>query len=265
MTPTRRWRTAFATSIGTSHYKTGNPCQDAAGYRVVETADGTEVLVAAVSDGAGTALRSEIGSATAVEHFLEHFSRVAEAEPNLESIDQYLVAEWLKDLRNTMQLCAMVEGTELADYACTMLGAVVGPGTAAYIQIGDGAIVVAGEEHGDYGWVFWPQHGEYANSTYFVTQDSAEAKLQFEKAPAPREVAIFSDGIERLVLDMSSRTVHSPAFLPIFDWLAATEPDRSGSPSVALASYLQSEHINRRTDDDKALVMATRACPPDKR
>ncbi|WP_431269274.1 protein phosphatase 2C domain-containing protein [Dankookia sp. P2] len=32
-----------------------------------------EVLVAAVSDGAGTAKRSDIGSALAVESFLERF------------------------------------------------------------------------------------------------------------------------------------------------------------------------------------------------
>ena len=64
------------------------------------------------------------------------------------------------------------------------------------------------------------------------------------------------------MLDMSSKTVHSPAFQPIFEWLAGTEPDRSDAPSTALVAYLGSEHINRRTDDDKTLVMATRAMPP---
>ena len=142
-----------------------------------------------------------------------------------------------------------------------MLGIVVGSRLAAYVQIGDGAIVVSTEEAGQYNWIFWPQHGEYANSTFFITQDGAEAALQFETGPATDEVAAFSDGIERLVLDMSLKAVHSPAFQPIFEWLAGTEPDRSGTPSSGLAAYLGSEHVNRRTDDDKTLVMATRATP----
>ena len=76
------------------------------------------------------------------------------------------------------------------------------------------------------------------------------------------EVAVFSDGIERLVLDMANKEVHSPAFKPIFEWLSGIEPDRTGEPSKALLAYLASDHVNRRTDDDKTLVMATRALPP---
>ena len=69
------WRTAYASVIGTSHTKTGSPCQDAGGCTVVKAVDGAEVLVAAVSDGAGTASRSEAGSALAVSRYLSRFRR----------------------------------------------------------------------------------------------------------------------------------------------------------------------------------------------
>ena len=69
----------------------------------------------------------------------------------------------------------------------------------------------------------WPQHGEYANTTNFVTQDNITEAMEFETGPPVNELALFSDGIERLVLDLSTRTVHSPAFRPIFEWLACTE------------------------------------------
>lgn len=260
----RGWRTAFGSSIGTSHQKNGTPCQDTGGCRVVRAANGTEVLVAAVSDGAGTAKRSDIGSALVVESFLERFAGAGASSPDLKAIDRDFVDEWFDDVRDAIGALAAQDGAEPNDYACTLLGAVVGPNAAAYIQIGDGAIVVSTAEASGYSWIFWPQHGEYANSTYFITQDGAERVLQFDVQPAMDEIALFSDGIERLVLDMAARTVHGPAFRPIFEWLAGTEPDHSGAPSPGLVAYLGSDHVNRRTDDDKTLVMATRALPPTK-
>jgi hypothetical protein len=264
VTTGRGWRTAFASSIGTSHQKSGIVCQDAGGCRIVKAANGMEVLVAAVSDGAGTAKRSDIGSALAVESFLERFAEAVARAPDLKAIDRNFVDEWFDDIRDAIGARAARDGAEPNDYACTLLGAVVGPDTAAYVQIGDGAIVVSSEDVSGYSWIFWPQHGEYANSTYFITQDGAERVLQFEIQPAMDEIAIFSDGIERLVLDMAAKTVHGPAFRPIFEWLAGTEPDHSGAPSPGLAAYLGSDHVNRRTDDDKTLVMATRALPLEK-
>ena len=218
----------------------------------------------AVSDGAGTAKRSDVGSFLAVEHFLERFSAAAAAGSNLETIDETFVRRWFLDARIHIANRALADEADIAEYSCTLLGVVVGKKEAVSVQIGDGAIVVSTEEPGQYTWVFWPQHGEYANSTYFLTQPGAEAALQLERGPAMDEVAVFSDGIERLVLDMATKQVHSPAFQPIFEWLSGTEPARSGEPSGALVAYLGSDHVNRRTDDDKTLVMATRAPPPGK-
>lgn len=255
----RRWRTAFATSIGTSHVKTGTPCQDAGACTVVELLNGQEILIAAVSDGAGTADKSDLGSALAVQEFVDQFSQAIPQDGDLGLINEEWVRTWFKGLQVKISDLAEENGDSVAAYACTLLGVVAGHNEAVYVQLGDGAIVVEAEGDDDYGWIFWPQHGEYANSTFFVTQEGAETKLQIERGPAPREVALFSDGIERLVLDMAKQSVHSPAFKPIFEWLAGTEPDRTGKPSPALEAYLASDHVNRRTDDDKTLVMATRA------
>ena len=258
----RRWRTAYASVIGTSHIKTDAPCQDAGSCVVATTAEGREVLVAAASDGAGTASRSEVGAALTVAHFLRDFAQAATADHSLASIDRNFVDRWIAGVRGAIAALAAEEGKALRDYACTLLGAVIGPSAAAYVQIGDGAIVVAGEESGEYSWIAWPQHGEYANATNFVTQEGVSEILFFETGAAVKEVALFTDGIERLVLDLSAKTVHAPAFKPIFEWLARTEPDQDAQPSKVLAAYLGSDHVNRRTDDDKTLVMATRAEPP---
>jgi hypothetical protein len=253
----RLWRTAFASVIGTSHVKTGSLCQDAGGCVVTTTSDGSQILVAAVSDGAGTASRSDVGSDVAVQRFLQDFSQAAGSDEKLLSIDNSFVDHWLDSVREELAFLAADAGCKLMDYSCTILGAAISPSSSVYLQIGDGAIVVGGGD-GEYSWIFWPQHGEYANSTNFLTQENAKAIKLFESGPSIDEIALFSDGIERLVLNLSTRTVHSPSFRPIFEWLMRTDGGAERQPSPALTSYLSSEHVNRRTDDDKTLVMATR-------
>jgi hypothetical protein len=193
--------------------------------------------------------------------FLEGFGSAARADPSLQLIDRAFVDVWIEGFMEAVIKIAASEDRRVRDYSCTLLGAIVGAYSAMYIQIGDGAIVVGTDVPGEYTWVVWPQHGEYANMTYFLTQDDVATAVIFETGPPVDEVAVFTDGIERLVLDLATSTVNSPSFRPIFDWLARTEPDRSGLPSAALLAYLGSDHINRRTDDDKTLVIATRADP----
>ena len=64
------WKYIWASAVGTSHSHTGAPCQDSSGCRVFTAGDGTRVLVAVASDGAGSAKRSEEGSSLACSLFL---------------------------------------------------------------------------------------------------------------------------------------------------------------------------------------------------
>lgn len=261
---TRAWRCAYASVVGTSHVKTGSPCQDAGLCRVVLSEDGQEVLVACVSDGAGSAARSEAGSQLAVASFIREFGATAEVDADLASLDRDFALRWLETVNAAIAALAGAEGLHPRDFACTFLGGVIGPRTAVYLQVGDGAMVVAGGEEGELSWIFWPQHGEFANTTNFITQELVGAVLDFERVSGPipiNEIALFSDGIERLVLDLSGKSVHSPSLRPIFQWLVTTEPGSPQAPAPGLIAYLGSDHVNRRTDDDKTLVMATRATP----
>lgn len=226
--------------------------------------DGSEVLLAAAADGAGSAPRSQEGADLAVRSFHSAFGPLAAADPRLAGIDRSRLTAWFDQLRDRIGELADAGAQHPSDFVCTFLAAVVGPERAVFMQIGDGAIVVTDGESGDYSWMFWPQHGEFANTTNFVTQQDYGSALEVEVVEGHLdEIAIFSDGIERLVLDLSSRTVHSPALRPIFKWLAGTNPDLT-TPGAApgLVAFLASEEINRRTDDDKTLVMATRAAAP---
>lgn len=255
------WKTAYASVVGTSHAGKGTPCQDACACEVVLAEDGSEILLAAVADGAGSAACSEHGSRAAVQGFMSAMRPLVRSDPALRDIDEAALTSWFDDIRDELAATATAAERLLGDYACTFLAAVVGPRKAVFVQIGDGAIAVADTETGDFSLMFWPQHGEFANSTNFLTQDGFEHALQVQSVErAVREIAIFSDGIERLVLDFTARAVHSPALRPIFGWLAGTE--REGTPpgqDAGIAAYLGSDRINQRTDDDKTLLVASRA------
>jgi Protein phosphatase 2C len=260
------WRVAHTSVIGTSHEKTGLPCQDAGCCRIVSDPEGRHVLLAVACDGAGSASRSLDGATLAVNRFLKEFSE-ATSHSGLDGITREFVEDWLSRLRAEIRDRAEVADLSPREFACTLLGAVVGQDRAAFFQIGDGAIVVSNRaEADDYGWIFWPQHGEFANQTNFVTQDDALEVLEFELGErSVDEVAIFTDGIERLVLDLQEKTAHAPFFRTLFGWVAKTKPaavNEEIPTSEVMGRYLGSKQINDRTDDDKTLILASRRPAP---
>jgi hypothetical protein len=260
------WRVAHTSVIGTSHEKTGLPCQDAGCCRIVSDPDGRHVLLAVACDGAGSASRSLDGATLVVGHFLRDFGD-ASRRSGLDLITKEFVEDWVSRVRAEIRDRAETQNLCAREFACTVLGAVVGHDRAAFFQIGDGAIVVSNRaEPDDYGWVFWPQHGEFANQTNFITQDNALEVLEFEREERCfDEIAIFTDGIERLVLDLQEKTAPAPFFRTLFGWLVKTEPAAVGEEiraSEVVSLYLGSKQINDKTDDDKTLILASRRSAP---
>lgn len=258
--PAGRWTLACASAIGTSHLKSTTPCQDAALCEVVEDMRGNDVLLAAVSDGAGSAKKSHEGSHFACRYFREWFAGWL-LHHELAELNGDAVREWIGRLQLLLQLSAEEEQLAIRDYACTFLGALIGNGKAAFFQVGDGAIVVAGRSSpGVFRHIFWPQRGEYENTTNFITEDTAAERLDFQVLDDEiDEISLFTDGIQALVLHYASQTAHSPFFERRLRLLRG-EPQTGLSQRVCLelAEYLNSERINERTDDDKTLVLASR-------
>jgi hypothetical protein len=256
------WKYISASAVGTSHSRTGAPCQDSNGCRVFTAGDGSQVLVAVASDGAGSASRSEEGSALACSLFLSEMEALfgEEGEGDVRQIGREFMEGWLTSFRREVELRAEHEGLTARDFACTFLAAVVGDDCAAFAQIGDGVIVVPDpDELGEYNYVFWPEQGEYANQTYFATEDGAAAKLRFDLIPRRvEEVAVLTDGLQNLALHYQSQTAHAPFFAPVFTWLRIAPEDYAEKFTASLSGYLNSPKINECTDDDKTLILATR-------
>jgi hypothetical protein len=253
------WRLAAASALGTAHVKLGLPCQDAHRCSVQRTAGGEPVLIAVVCDGAGSAARAEAGAELASRMFHDEIAAALHAEDfEVRDITRAWIEERLGRFQAEVAALAETEEHTPRDYACTLVAAAVGSDRAVFFQIGDGAIVI-GEGEETYRWIFWPDRGEYENVTFFATEPDAASHVQFELVEKRiDDIALLSDGLQRLALHYQTKTAHAGFFKPMMATLRVTPEDELEALSARLEDYLSSPAVNERTDDDKTLVLASR-------
>ena len=250
------WNLVHASVMGTSHRDRGGVCQDHADARIVATAAGP-VLIAAVADGAGSATHSDLGARTAVSAFLtaaEAALASAEATPDAES-----VVGWIKAARREVECIGETQGIPLRQLACTLLATVATPGETLVAQIGDGVIVFDGSEAEGYQFAFWPDTGEYANATWFLTDRGYEVHIHSDRLDRPiAALGMMTDGLQMMALNYAASRVHAPFFTPLFRVVTASTRLDADGLQANLAGFLDSPRVNERTDDDKTLLLATR-------
>lgn len=253
------WRYVAASVVGTSHEKVGGVCQDANECQVYSLPDGQNVLVATVSDGAGSAPCGGEGATRACSVFVGLVGDHLSSGNTVEQISIDTAKFWVSVIQSALGNEAESVSRHRRDFACTLIGVVASPSCTACLQIGDGVMVVADSEEHVYGHVFWPDRGEYANTTHFVTEEDAMEHLQFESVCREIvEVALLTDGLQSLALDYQQRAAHEPFFRGFFPALRRSAEGRSQDLSRSLAEFLSSARVNERTDDDKTLVLASR-------
>jgi hypothetical protein len=261
MSENKKWRYVHASVEGTSHLFAHLPCQDASDSCLLKKPTGEEILALVVADGAGSAVHGKEGAELACQKMLELLSQCFTSNMTLSEVTKDKVSEWVNQVVLSITKVADKQELTARDYACTLLLAMIDQQGSLFLQIGDGAIVVNTQE-GGYKPVFWPMSGEYANTTYFITDLQVLEYLQFTMVFEPiDEVALFSDGLQRLALQHHTRQAHTPFFLPMFSRLRQEPDGFSKSLSYQLEEFLGSAPVNRRTDDDKTLVLATRLSP----
>jgi protein phosphatase 2C-like protein len=254
------WRCIAASVIGSSHEKAGGTCQDANDSQIYVLPTGEKVLAAAVADGAGSAACGGEGAASACRVSLGLMKEHFDSGKTVEQITKDSVSSWITVIQNLLDDEAKSASLERRDYACTILGLIVGESCTACFQVGDGVMVLADSEERAYGHVFWPDRGEYANTTHFVTEDEALEHLQVESIKRSIvEAALLTDGLQSIALNYQQRTAHEPFFKGLFAPLRTVDEGCSHELSNSLAAFLASPRVNEKTDDDKTLVLASRA------
>ena len=252
--PASRWRIMRASVQGTSHAKTGQPCQDSSS--VGENApDG--ILVAAVADGAGSASLSDIGSSIAARTATQTAVRLARlhVSPFYEGVIKKVMESAVSAARAALKAEARRQERPLRDFATTLIVAICAPDMTAVAQIGDGATVTVAEVEG-YELFITPQRGEYVNQTNFITSDNWRNTLDVRaQRGVVNRLAMFTDGIQSLALNAASNNApHAPFFDPLFRWAAKQEDEQAAA--VSLKAFLASPRVTDRVDDDLTLLLA---------
>jgi hypothetical protein len=249
------WRVAAASVRGTSHEKVGQLCQDAHHWQKLPEG----VLVAAVADGAGSAPLGKVGAIVASQTAVE---TICAADAKLQLIQdeqgwQQILTAALAAAKTAVEAEAAVCGRPSRDLASTLIIVVATPELIAAVQIGDG-LAVAGDRAGNTISLTAPQRGEYLNETTFLVSpralDAVQVTLWYGET---FNIAVFSDGLQMLAVNMSDGSPYVPFFSPLFQFMADMEDENEAKEQ--LAAFLRSPRITERTDDDLTLLLATLA------
>jgi hypothetical protein len=246
------WTWAVASSKGASHALEGTRRQDAfvCGVAAMQRSQ----LIGVLCDGAGSAAKGGEGASLVARRISlrarEHFAGSSTG------LDDETLRTWIDEARDAIYFAAEKRQLKPRDFATTLLCILSNGIDTTVAHIGDGCAVAKDAESGAWQALTWPAHGEYASTTFFVTDEQPRLVIQRRNAGISALVA-FTDGLERLALDFANMTPHAPFFEGVLAPISQSQANgRDPKLSKQLGRYLDSPAVNARTDDDKTLLIA---------
>ena len=265
---------------GKGHVQADLPCQDSCKYTYLGRGWG----IAVVSDGAGSASKSQVGSKIVVERATGHFTEVIK---ELEWMERNMLPtneDWaqiaysvLRRVHDDMAYFAREKHVELKELGATAIVMIHSPLGLLVTHVGDGR---AGYRNYDGEWlpIIVPHKGEEANQTIFITSkfwDRPAFRLSGRLIPESIVIrekvtgfTLMSDGCENtswLVsrLDKESGRVYDPnrPFPRFFDSVTGTllryhnENVDGDERAEAWRSFLDTGKAFSNETDDKTLIL----------
>ena len=250
------WRVFSASATGKRNLEQGAAGQDASHCVVTD-----DVLVAIVCDGAGSVPEGRTGSDFIARALAEQLSSTLRADRSLPEVMAEDGARLEATIRCAIEaarsrLAGLAVSRQLAlhDFSCTLVGCVVSAGGGCFFHIGDGFAIAQGAA-GD-SVLSPPENGEYADETYFVTDENWTNHLRLTPLPAPERgsvIGLMSDGTAPFAVNRARSGFFRPFIDPIAAFLReATTPNGN----EALRNLLESPRACEISTDDKTLLLA---------
>jgi len=233
--------------IGRSHKLSNTECQDA-----VKTRNLRSIACIALADGAGSKQSSKIGANSTVQiatHiFIEKFD---EFHTGILQRDSRLAKTIIDHCLLPLKEKAVGEKCSLSNYASTFLFFACDNNRYIAGHIGDGAIIARFGNECNLLTLSEPENGEYANTTFFLTDTDAPLHLRLYAGDYEDTlgVCLMSDGTAESLFSKSSgqASVGVSRLLDIFLEV----------PTVKMKRILQSNLENilsARTGDDCSIA-----------
>ncbi|QWD48368.1 protein phosphatase 2C domain-containing protein [Polynucleobacter paneuropaeus] len=242
------WVVGSAKTIGTSHLASGTVCQDSVETQLVR---GGSNFILALSDGAGSSKKSEIGSGlftkrvcATLNEALSRFNQLTDNE--LDKIVIKIIAAVRDEL---------VKFGDISDYHATALIAVGSLNQVRIYHIGDGSVLV-GEKIGSNKYLLHrsnPENGEFANETFFFTLNSWKEKLRIITVRNPVFCILCSDGVDPFLWDPSSGS-RQGFIKPVLKKII--EAGDSSNANKSLQEIIEDPRTDSVTNDDKSIAIA---------
>ncbi|WP_052352858.1 PP2C family serine/threonine-protein phosphatase [Neobacillus dielmonensis] len=239
------WKIAHAQTAGRSHIKNNTPCQD---FTLTMQQDGTTILL--LADGAGFSPTSHIGAEAVVrktasllhETFDFYYLNLDETE-----VKKQLIETLWKEFET-------LEGYDgdVKQYASTLLFAAIKGDQFLAGHLGDGVIGI--EAEGELKVLSFPENGQFANTTYFVTTEESWEHLRLYKGTTENITGfvLMSDGSAESLFNKREKRL-APAIKKMLEWLRE-HPNQKIQD--VLSANLDSV-IKEQTHDDCSLSIAS--------
>ena len=246
------WKVVASAVCGFGHSSTKTPCQDA----VVWKSSG-DWLVATVSDGAGSAPRSDFGAQTACSTIVESLiTAIHSGHFNDMSCDpiswQPFISAGIDETRAKLRQESDIE--DLSEFHATVVGVIANQDCGLLFHIGDGAgAAVYGLD-----WqnciISPPENGEYADQTFFLTMNNWQNHLRVTLLQRrPDIILLMSDGAMSFVLARGLNGLDQQFIGPVHRFLSSVDIDHG---KQALSATLDNPKTYAITSDDKTLFWA---------
>lgn len=235
--------------VGRSHKGNATPCQDAYATKLYGGAG-----CIALADGAGSRKHSDRGaqicvdavSAFVVKQF-DTLLRLSKTHP--ESVSEIILKVAVVALRRYVRR----KKYGIEDLACTLLFAAYKDGNVLAGHLGDGVIGI--QNGNEIRALSLPENGEFANSTYFVTDKGAQSRLRIYQFDVSGKVGVMlmSDGTAESLFNRSTSEL-APAAATMFGWARKLSSKKLGA---VLEQNLEQVFRLKTTDDCAIAVMVT--------
>jgi hypothetical protein len=175
-------------------------------------------------------------------------SSVAGASTSVDSREHVHAA--LAKARQKISEIATAEDQKLSAFSTTVVGALGCRDRVLFFQIGDGTAIGFGPAD-EIRAVSLGRPKEYANETYFLTDETWCESLLFEDADAVDSILLVTDGVSPFLLEVD--VPKASFYQPVLEFLRR---QGAGKGASAIQRLLSRDAVQKVVADDKTLLWA---------